>query len=219
MRIQFILISEGPSDEGLIPHLQKLCIDAGADEVVGAAPDYRRLPQPIGRTVADKIRATMLLEPQANLIFIHRDADGPQSEPRHREIGAAVAECGLAAAWVAVVPVRETEAWLLLDESAIRLVAGRPRGFAPLNLPLPGSVENVSRPKERLSDALVAASGLSGRRERRFRSQFPFQRKVLLLRLPVGGPLIRVPSWERLRGAVGRAVAGLRDASTAAGAA
>ena len=32
-----------------------------------------------------------------------------------------------------IVPVRMTEAWLLLDESAIRRVAGRPHGDEPLD--------------------------------------------------------------------------------------
>ena len=63
MRIHFVFISEGSSDEGLLSHLENLCIEGGAIEVTGIAPDFRRLPETIGRTVEEKVRATMLLEP------------------------------------------------------------------------------------------------------------------------------------------------------------
>lgn len=211
IRVHFVLICEGPSDDGLVPHLQRLCIDAGADEVIGNAPDFRRLHPPIGHSVADKIRMTIRYEPQANLIFIHRDADSRDPEPRHEEIRRAVDNCQLLAVWVPMVPVQETEAWLLLDEGAIRSVAGKPRGRGELRLPSPRSVEALARPKEHLQRALVAASELSGRRLDRFRNDFPSQRRRLLLRLPVGEPLSSVPSWQRLRAAVAAAIARLED--------
>jgi len=210
MRIHFILVGEGPSDEGLIPHLANLCVEAGADEATGAAPDYRRLPEVRGRTVEARIEAAILLEPQANLLFIHRDADRPDAEPRHREIAAAGAGCALKTEWVAVVPVQETEAWLLLDEAAIRAVAGRPNGRKDLNLPHPHAVESVARPKERLQQALVEAAEMSGRRLDRFRARFSSHRNLLLLRLPVTGPLSQVPAWVRLRASIQEAVARLR---------
>jgi hypothetical protein len=199
MRIHFVLIGEGPSDDGLINHLQGLCIESGATEVTGIAPDLRRLDSAIGRTVEERLYAACQLEPEANLFFVHRDADQRDPAPRYAEIVRAVSICGLDQAWVAVVPVQETEAWLLLDERAIRVVAGRPNGREPLNLPHPRNVENVANPKEILQDALVKAAAARGRRLNKFRNDFPKHRRLLLRRLWLGGPLQRVHSWNRLQ--------------------
>lgn len=198
MRVHFVLVGEGTSDDGLVPHLENLCVDLGADEVTGTTIDFRRLEQPVGHSVDAKLRAAMQLEPDANLIFIHRDADSSNSAPRYAEITNAVGAVGLAAEWVGLVPVQETEAWLLLDERAIRLVARRPQGTRALNLPGPRQVESVARPKERLENALAIASELSGRKLEKFRREFPEHRRILLQRLAIRGLLADVSSWSRL---------------------
>lgn len=199
MQIHFVLIAEGSSDEALVDHIEKLCISLGASEVTGTAPDFGRLPQPVAGTVLAKLEVAVQLEPKADLFIVHRDADSPDSGPRHLEIRTAAEEAGLIEGWVALVPVQETEAWLLLDESAIRAVAGNPRGRASLDLPRPGQVEAVRDPKTRLEEALVKASGLVGRRHRKFRAKFSQQRRALLMRLPVGGPLTQLSAWIRFR--------------------
>jgi hypothetical protein len=51
---------------------------------------------------------------------------------------------------VCVIPVKMTEAWLLIDEKAIREAAGNPKGRQPLNLPKPSKTEELSDPKETL---------------------------------------------------------------------
>lgn len=199
MRIHFVLVREGSSDNSLIPHLESLCIDAGADEVSGTAPDFRRLPDSVGAKVESKIKATLILEPTANLIFVHRDSDVRDPEPRYAEISGAVRAAGCLKPHVAVVPVQETEAWILLDEQTIRLVARKPRGTAALNLPRPNRIESLARPKERLERTLAVASELTGRRLSRFKRDFPVHRGLLLQRLPISGPLEQLDSWVRLR--------------------
>jgi hypothetical protein len=205
MRIHFVLVGEGTSDDGLIPHLETLCILLGADEVTGTAVDFRRLEQP-GHSVQEKLRVAVQLEPAANLFFLHRDADSPNPAPRHGEIAAAAHTVGLPQEWVALVPVQETEAWLLLDEAAIRMVAGKPRGRVPLNLPRASQVESVTNPKERLQEALVAAAEAKGRKLAKLRRDFPDHRRILLQRLPVRGPLLEVPSWVRLKADLAAAI-------------
>jgi len=64
-----------------------------------------------------------------------------------------------------------TEAWLLVDEAAIRRAAGRPSGREPLALPAPRQLERLADPKEALHRALIVASGRTGRRSRRFRPE------------------------------------------------
>jgi hypothetical protein len=199
MIVHFVFIGEGLSDEGMIPHLESLCIEAGANEVTGVAPDFRRLPVSVGHGVEAKLRAALSLEPEANLVFVHRDADARVGSARYVEINAAVAACGCEQPVVCVVPVQETEAWLLLDEAAIRRTVGRPRGTAPLGLPTPDAVERMARPKERLREVLELASEATGRRLERVRQDFPLHRRALLQDLSTTGLVERVPSWQRLR--------------------
>lgn len=199
MRVHFVLIGEGSSDESLILHLENLCIDCGAKEVTGIAPDLRRLPYPVGHSVEEKLRTILRLEPTANLIFIHRDADSRDAQPRHAEIAKAVNTCQVDKAWVAIVPVQETEAWLLLDELAIKQVAGKPNSPVKLRLPSATTVEALADPKAVLQQALITSSGAMGRRLERLRADFALHRKLLLLRLPIVGPLTQVPSWGRMR--------------------
>jgi hypothetical protein len=210
MRIHFVLVGEGPSDEGLIPHLENLCIELGASEVTGTSPDFQRLEKPTRRTTLDRLQAALQLEPTANLLFVHRDADSVDPTPRYEEIREAVDQCRVQKPCVPVVPVQETEAWLLLDEKSIRIVAGHPKGKRPLDLPRPRHVESVASPKEKLQHALIQASELSGRRLERFRRDFPSHRRLLLQRMPTGGALLELPSWVRLRENLERAVGSLR---------
>ena len=204
--LQFIFIGEGASDSGLVPHLEKLCIELGADDVTGTAVDYQRLGSNVARTVDAKLRAVMILEPNVNLIFVHRDADSLDFTPRYEEIKKAIETNNSLQECVAVIPVQETEAWILLDESAIRSIAGRPTGRVPLNLPRPAQVESVTGPKERLREALIRASELTGRRRDRFQKQFSSHRQLLLERLPTGGPLLAVESWLRLKADLSAAI-------------
>lgn len=198
VRVQFVLISEGTSDHGLVSHLESICIHVGADEVIGIAIDARRFPSNTGIKVSDKIKKALLLEPQANLFLIHRDADSVDSKPRYQEIQRAVSECGLQAAWVAIVPVQETETWLLLDEEAIRRVASRPSGKLPLGLPSPKTIEALANPKEHLQRAIVTAGEVSGRRLEKLKQDFPRQRQNLLQSLTLDGRQSTVPSWQKM---------------------
>jgi len=92
-------------------------------------------------------------------------------DERVAEIEAAAQEAGLAELGLPrahVIPVRMSEAWLMVDERAVRWAAGNPRGTEALNLPDLSELEDVSDPKDVLYRALRIASGLSGRRLRTF---------------------------------------------------
>jgi hypothetical protein len=213
VRIHFVLLSEGSGDDALLSHLENLCVTAGADEVTSTAPDFARLGQ-VGHRVEDKVAAAAILEPDASILFIHRDADNRDAQPRIDEIRTAVASVAVDVRWIAVVPVQETEAWLLIDEQAIRTAAYRPTGRRVLNLPKPPSIERTARPKEVLKEALIQASELTGRRLEKFKRDFPRQRRLLLQQLPPGGPLEMLSSWRRLRDDVIAAITAIRDADS-----
>lgn len=91
-----------------------------------------------------------------------------------------------------------TEAWLLLDELAIRSVAGKPGSTVPLNLPSKKQVERVADPKALLRDALLTASCTTGRRRKNFARDLNRSRAILLQRLDRGGPVTELPSWNRM---------------------
>ena len=192
--MRFLFVCEGSSDIPLADHIQRLLIECDQPDPDGETWHY-------GSRVADKIRKGQeAADGRFDLLFVHRDADNAGAEARYREIEAAVRDGARdETSWIGIVPVRMTEAWLLLDEAAIRDVVGKPGGRAPLDLPAPSRAERVANPKERLRDALLAASGNRGRRWRRFDREFPRLRRRLLEDLPIGGELERLESWVRFR--------------------
>lgn len=56
------------------------------------------------------------------------------------------------------------EAWLLIEEAAIRWAAGNKNGKMPLRLPRMRDLEDLPDPKEVLHELLREASGLKGHR-------------------------------------------------------
>lgn len=102
-----------------------------------------------------------------DILFIHRDAERDPREKRLDEIRRAVSVAGVPA-FVPVVPVRMTEAWLLIDEKAIRRAAGNPNGDASLPLPRAANLEAVTDPKHLLRKCLILASEKTGRRLQQF---------------------------------------------------
>jgi hypothetical protein len=198
VRIKFVLVCEGGSDRGLVPHLETLCVRAGATEALGDAPDLARLPVPPGKTVAGQVGAVLKLGAEINLLFVHRDSDNRDPRTVRRQITEEVSSLEGCPAHVCVVPVQEIEAWLLTDEAAIRQVSGNPGGREPIGVPARRHIEGTASPKEILKAAIVKASGERGRRLEKIRSQFPQLRAILLQRLDIDGPINELPAWQRL---------------------
>lgn len=71
---------------------------------------------------------------------------------------------------VPVIPVKMTEAWLLIDAQAIARAAGRPS--AQVQLPPVSRLEQLPDPKSLLEDLLFEAAGRpTGRRRMQFMSR------------------------------------------------
>ena len=190
--MRFVLVCEGQSDAGLVPHIQQMIIEnSGEAEVQGEHWCH-------GSQLESKIRGGLkAADNMVDLLFVHRDANNAGADARQREIDLAVAAALNTPRFVAVIPVHMTEAWLLLDETAIRKVVGNPSGRAPLDLPTPREAERRSDPKRILADAFLAASETTGRRRKRIQRDFARFRRQLLVNLPIGGPLEQLPSWAR----------------------
>ena len=190
--IQCLLVCEGGFDTTLVSHIGRLISRYSRSE-----PEFETSTS--GRRLVDKIRNSPQRIGQYDLLFVHRDADNAGPNARYREITAAVQDSGYPGPAVRIVPVRMTEAWLLLDETAIRKVVRNPNGRAPLNLPSPNEAERRANPRAILETALLVASEKQGRRLVEVRRTLPDICHQLLENLPVAGPLEQLPSWSRFR--------------------
>lgn len=193
-----IFVGEGSSDRPLADIVTQLFTRRGiAIEI--AAPDFSLLPAGKTRDLTDKITAARRLTASIVDVFVvHRDADGADPSPRFAEVQQAVDAAAPAHRHLPVVPVTMTEAWLLLDERAIRMVAGNPDGRTALNLPQVHEVERRSNPKAILAQAILMASGKTGRRRDRLTNRFGHHRRRLLEQLDLDGPVTRLRAWQDL---------------------
>jgi hypothetical protein len=165
--LRFTLVSDGSSDQALIPAIKWLLAEHGAaNGLDGSWADFRWLLKPPAG-LKEKILKAIELYP-CDLLFIHRDAENTPRERRKREIEDTLQELKtellMQVPAVCIVPIRMMEAWLLVEEAAIRQAAGNPNGKAPLGLPSLNRIESKTDPKRILFDAICAASGLTGRR-------------------------------------------------------
>lgn len=166
--LRLTLLADGRSDKCLLVLLRWMVgtivrnvnfTDAFADLGVLSDPPKK---------LSDKVRKAVELYP-CDVLFVHRDAEAEPAEKRIEEVRRAVEEAAAHSRWVPVVPVRMTEAWLLVDEAAIRQAASNPSGTAALDLPALSRLEGIRSPKTVLHRALEKASGRSGRRLDQFR--------------------------------------------------
>src|SRR5690606_20980206 len=117
MPLRAALIAEGNGDRGLVGVLERLCLREGAEVEIEWAKSVLET-YAAGSSVAAKIRTLIEVHPYYDLLFVHRDTDGEDPASRRTEIAAACLQG--TPPHVAVIPIQETEAWLLLSEAAIR---------------------------------------------------------------------------------------------------
>lgn len=198
MTVRALYLCEGSSDTGLRFHIEGIAADTGR-QILVTVPDLNRLPNKPGHSVQDKLRAAQQLSDGGNaydLVVVHRDADRDPPDRRRTEIAEAVAAVSPGLAHVPVIPVRMLEAWLLLDQSAIREVAGNPNGRVALNLPKPARAESVADPKALLKQAIATASEETGRGLHKLQARFSANRARLLQMLDREGPVKHLASWQ-----------------------
>ena len=151
--LNITLVTEGTSDVALIPHIRWLLRQNGISNPIEANwADLRHLPRNHEtKRFINKIPLTLELYP-CDILFIHRDSDNRSVEERETEILNAIENIeGVKPDYfVCVIPVKETEAWLLFDENAIRRAAGNPNGDELLELPKLKDIENLADPKQLL---------------------------------------------------------------------
>lgn len=176
--IGLALYAEGPTDYYFLrPLLLRLCSDiclrkASApvefsEEVLALnhseAVDNDRRPHRI-------VEAAKQASGAWRLLFVHTDGAGDPERARRALAKPALdllrRECAADGVGVAVIPVRETEAWALVDGDALRTVFGTNLADSQLGLPSIGSVESITDPKQRLAEAFAATNPPPSRRRK-----------------------------------------------------
>lgn len=190
------LLADGSSDRALLPILTWLVREL-APTATFAEPSFtvRDTRRPL---TAEVERVVALHRP--DLTFVHRDAENVPPAERRREIPRAF---GI----VPVVPVRMTEAWLLLDEGTIRRAADRPNGREPLELPPLARVESLADPKQRLHELLLTAAAVTGRQRKRFVAGLSLRVQRTAELLTDFRPLRRLSAFQQLEADCREAVA------------
>jgi hypothetical protein len=182
--LRFTLVTDGPTDAVLLHPLRWLLIKNGVVKPIECVwADLRQLPNPPTK-LEDKIAAAFDLYP-CDLIFIHRDAEKEPRADRVDQIQRAVklvsADLFNDKPYVCVVPVRMTEAWLIFDESKLRLAAGNPAGTVRLSFPSLQKIEGMPDPKQTLHKLLCEATELPVRRLKKFSPTQAFYRLAELI--------------------------------------
>lgn len=136
--LRLALLADGKGDRALLPILT-WALKSVAPAARFFEPDFEVRN---GEMATELERVSRMLRP--DILFIHRDAERVSLEVRRREIPTVPRNI------VRVVPVRMTEAWLLVDEKAIRKAAGNPNGRVRLNLPRISRLEALPDPKSSL---------------------------------------------------------------------
>ena len=170
------LYAEGSTDyHFLCPLLLRLCesVCAQADqpvEIGGVLPldDSHAM-----RTAPRSERIAQAAQDAAgawNLLFVHADADGDADRALRERVAPGLGRVRDAARphaeGVAVVPVQQTEAWVLADGDALRAVFGSTLTDSALGLPAQlAAIERLAEPKLALEAAFLATRP-TGRRAR-----------------------------------------------------
>ena len=204
-RLRFTLLGEGSSDHALISILTWLLRQhCGGILVESEFADLRRLPRPPSE-LSRRIHQSVELYP-CDLLLVHRDAEGESIDKRVEEIRKALRESELAnpPPTISVVPVRMQEAWLLIDEAALRQAAGNPNGRQLLNMPDVNKLEELTDPKEILHNLLRQSSGHQGRRLNQFNRKLRRRLKQLADEINDFRPLRGLAAFRRLEGEIER---------------
>ncbi|WP_088253697.1 hypothetical protein [Fimbriiglobus ruber] len=168
----YTLQSDGPTDRMLLPILNWLLSVHLPDHAVTPQFADLRSAQPT-KGLVNRIRMALFLYP-CDVLFVHRDAENDDPGVRVIEIEKSIKALNtkmVIPRCVPVVPVRMSEAWLLINERAIRRASGNPNGKSHLALPNIKTLEKQPDPKTLLRELLRNACGLQGRRLKNFNAE------------------------------------------------
>jgi len=171
------LYAEGRTDYSfLCPLLARLCEDICTHDAERAVEfsEVLRLDHPASANDAPREERIVVAASEArnawHILFVHADGSGDPARKHQEQVQPAIDRLrqqpfgkGLG---VAVIPVRETEAWAIVDGDALRRVFGTTLTDDQLGLPgSPNAAEAVPDPKALLKTAFQATQPSARRRK------------------------------------------------------
>ena len=182
-QITYTVVADGGTDRLLVPIIEWALhrLDPDVDIL---EPEFEKRIGSVSEFFGSYRRTTML-------VFAHRDAESSRFEDRLSEF-AEVAEDV-----VPVVPVRMSEAWLLIDGSAIARAAD---STEPVSVPSLNKLEQIADPKTELEQLLLKAAGSpTGRRGKTFKRSMTERRVNLALLIKDYSPLENLDAFRRFQ--------------------
>jgi hypothetical protein len=193
--IRYFIISDGSSDRLLIHPIDWLFRSKGI-ESKGERIDFAQSGL-YPKTISEKIELAIFLYPDIKFLFVHRDAEKESIDFRNNEIESELRKAELEKIQtIKIIPIRMSEAWLLIDEKAIRKAAGKPFGKVKLNMPTTKRLEQLTNPKEMLKINLEMATEFSGRKKAQF--DFNEARQLVGQYTEDFSPLRQLSAFQRL---------------------
>ncbi len=206
------LYAEGKTDYAFLrPLLLRLCEDVCARSATQQVdiPEVLEIRHPIETSETSRAvriaQAAQSADRQWRILFVHADSDGDSDRALAERVEPGLAllrqRAGDNLQGIPVIPVRETEAWAIVDPDAIRAGFGSTLTDTELGLSsFPRRVEKILDPKLALERALAAAR--------------PTRRRARLTITPFLGTLGERVRLEKLRelSAFNEMEACLRDA-------
>ena len=166
--LYYALLADGESDRALLHIILWTLRDLWPDGEFARPDFFSRKALPIDERLRE-----ICEQYQPNLVFVHRDAESIPYDARLTEIP-------VQDRVVPVIPVRMTEAWLLINEAALRKAADNPKGRVRLELPELNKLEHIDA-KKVLHESLLKASGYTGRRRKKFKVERATRRLAELI--------------------------------------
>lgn len=204
--LRFTFRTDGRSDRALVPILRWLLRENGVTcPIQPLWADLYRLPKKPPLMSKAEFESILDLYP-CDLLFVHRDAEAQSYEKRVEEIRSVLSELSDPPPHVCVIPIRMQEAWLLIDENAIRQAAGNPNGKIPLSLPAIRGLESCPDPKQILYELLTTASEHRGRRLKKFQARIGSACYRVTECIDDFTPLRQLPAFNQLESELRQAI-------------
>lgn len=164
--LRYTLLTDGGSDRVLLHIIDWLLSDLlPRIPIQGNFADFSGYKQPPPFNKLDQRIEAAILQYPCDIIFVHRDAENQTIKDRETEIQVFWEKTTQTKQrkLIPIIPVRMTEAWLLIDSNAIKLAAGNRNFGGDLTLPKFARLEEEPDPKNLLFNLIKIASNLKGR--------------------------------------------------------
>lgn len=194
--IRITLVGDGKSDKVLKYPLGWLLDQLFPDHVFEFEFSGEKKPK---WKLADKINYALELFP-CDLLMVHRDVENQTIAQREQEVQEAINQIkspGPRFGFISVTPIKMSEAWLLIDEQAIREAAGNPNGKEPLPMPSIQELERMDA-KKKAEELLQKAHGGRKRQRKKFNSEMAKHKHLLAKNIEDFALCHRLYAFQRL---------------------